>query len=87
MLLDEQSQKYLTINTMCGLFRYTRLAFGVANAPAVFQSAMETVLRGLKGVICFLDDILISSSTPEEHLKRLQLFKSATGPRIASTSQ
>ena len=74
MLLDEQSQTYLTINTMCGLFRYTRLAFGVANAPVMFQSAMDTVLRGLKGVICFLDDILISSSTPEEHLKRLELI-------------
>lgn len=71
MTLEEDSRKYLTINTHRGLFQYTRLPFGVASAPAIFQAAMEQVLQGLEGVVCFLDDMLISGRTESEHLARL----------------
>lgn len=33
--MEEESKKYLTINTHKGLFRYNRLLFGVASAPAI----------------------------------------------------
>ena len=32
---------------------------------------MNAILQGLPQVICYLDDILITGSTPEEHLKNL----------------
>ena len=35
--LDEESRKYVVINTHLGLFQYNRLPFGVASAPAIFQ--------------------------------------------------
>ena len=38
MLLDSGLEKYL-INTHLGLYQYTRLPFGVALAPAIFQRA------------------------------------------------
>ena len=56
--LDEDSKKYVTINTHRGLYRYTRLPFGVASVPALFQKSMDIVLQGLDGVICYLDDIM-----------------------------
>ena len=58
MLLDEESRQYVTINTHLGLYQYTRLPFGVASAPAMFQKAMDMILEGLPGVICYIDDIL-----------------------------
>ena len=58
MALDEDSSTLVTINTHRGLYQYTRLPFGVASAPAIFQRVMDTVLQGLPKVICYLDDIL-----------------------------
>jgi hypothetical protein len=70
--LDEDSRVYTTINTHRGLFRYNRLAFGISAAPGIFQRAMEQLLRGMQGVLCYLDDILISGATESEHLDRLK---------------
>ena len=43
-------------------------------AAAVFQKAMDAILQDLPKVICYLDDILITGSTVEEHLKNLAEF-------------
>ena len=69
--LAEESRKYLTINTHKGLYRYTRLPFGVASAPALFQKTMDIILAGIEGVICYIDDIMVTGKTEEEHLERL----------------
>ena len=60
LILDNSARQYLTINTHRGLYRYTRLPFGVASAPSIFQKTMDTILQGMDGVICYLDDILIT---------------------------
>ncbi len=69
--LEESSKPYLTINTHRGLYRYNRLPFGVASAPAIFQKTMDSILRGLPGVLCYIDDILITGSSEAEHLDTL----------------
>ena len=50
MVLDEDSRQFVTVNTHLGLYRYTRLPFGVASAPAIFQHTMDTILQGLNHV-------------------------------------
>ena len=55
LCLDEESQGLTTVNTHKGLYKYTRLPFGVASAPAMFQQVMDTVLQGLPNVICYLE--------------------------------
>ena len=44
--LDDASMPYVTVNTHQGLYQYTRLLFGVASAPAIFQRLMDTILQG-----------------------------------------
>lgn len=56
LAISERSQELLTINTHKGLFPYTRLAFGVASAPAIFQSNMDHILRDFYNVKCYFDD-------------------------------
>ncbi|XP_026322974.1 uncharacterized protein K02A2.6-like [Hyposmocoma kahamanoa] len=70
-VLDEESQKLTCINTHRGLFKYTRLVFGLASAPAIFQRAMECILSGMDGVLCLLDDVLVTGKDRTEHLERL----------------
>ena len=72
MKVAVDSQKYLTINTHMGLYRYLRLPFGIASAPAIWQKAMATVLQGCKGVVYYLDDILVTGATREEHTQNLK---------------
>ncbi|XP_033993597.1 uncharacterized protein K02A2.6-like [Trematomus bernacchii] len=72
ILMDDESKKYLTVNTHRGLFTYNRLPFGVASAPAIFQRTMEGLLRGIPFVAVYLDDILVSGVDEEDHLQNLE---------------
>ena len=69
--LDEQSQRYLVINTHRGLFKYKRLPFGISPAPALFQRIMGKILHSLKGTVFYLDDILVTGANDDEYLRNL----------------
>lgn len=66
--LDTESEQYLVVNTHKGLYKYHRLAYGVSTAPAIFQKTMDQILHGITNVVCFLDDILVTAPTMEEHI-------------------
>ena len=70
--LDDDSKKFLVINTHKGLYRVNRLPYGVASAPAIFQQTMDHLLPKLPGIVCFIDDILITGRTEKEHLSNLE---------------
>ena len=60
--------------TTMGLYQFTVLSFGLANAPSTFERLMENVLRGLQWVECllYMDDIIVPSKTVSEGLSRLE---------------
>ena len=76
--LDEASRKFVTVNTHRGLYEYTRLPFGVASAPALFQKTMDTILQGIPGVKCYIDDILVTGVNDQEHLAESRTSIGAT---------
>ena len=69
--LEEESKKFVTINTSRGLFQYNRLQFGVSSSPAIFQRVIDNVLQRIPYVCAYLDDILVTGRTDEEHLHNL----------------
>ena len=70
--LDDASKPMLTINTSKGLYQYQRLPFGVASATAILQRTMESILQGLPHTCVYLDDILVTGRTEQEHLHNLE---------------
>ena len=48
-----------------------RLPFRISSAPGIFQRFIKSLLKGIKGAVVYLDDILISVSIEAEHLKTL----------------
>ena len=70
--LDEEARKYTTINTHRGLYQYTRLPFGLALAPALFQRTIESLIADIPMCRPYLDDIIITGRDDAEHLANLQ---------------
>ena len=70
--IDEESQELTTINTHCGLYKYLRLPYSISSAVSLFQRTMDNLLKGLPGVTVFLDDILVTGKTSEEHVQNLR---------------
>ena len=69
-----KSRPYTAFVTHDGLYQCKRMSFGLVNAPSVFTRLMTRVLQGLNWEIClvYIDDVIIFSSTFEEHLSRLR---------------
>ena len=59
--------------TPFGLFEFLRMPFGLRNAGQTFQRFMDQVLRGLDFCFGYIDDLLIASRSPEEHVQHLRL--------------
>ena len=71
--MDKASHRYLVFTTHEGLYRINRLAFGQACAPAIFQSVIEQVLASIPRTQPYLDDIVVTGATPDEHFTSLSL--------------
>ena len=59
--------------TPVGLYEFKILPFRSTNAPAIFQGVMNRIFMLFIGkfVLVYLDDILIFSKSPEEHLTHM----------------
>lgn len=59
-----------------GSFEFTRMPFGLSNAPATFQRIMDDVLRDELWDFCvaYLDGLIIKSNSVEEHEKHLEII-------------
>lgn len=71
--LDHKDIPKTAFNTPFGHYEFLRMPFGLKNAPATFQRAMDSVLYGLQGERCFvyLDDIVVFASSLQEHEQKL----------------
>ncbi len=62
--MSEDTKEKTTFNYPFGKFQYTRMPFGLKNAPAVFQSVMEQVLKPVASVAQnYIDDVVVFSGS------------------------
>lgn len=64
--LCKESRDLTTFLTENGMYRFTRLMFGVNCAPEIFQREMTRILKDFDNIIVYIDDILIFAATLEE---------------------
>ena len=71
--VDVKDREKTAFTTPDGLFEFTRMPFGLCNAPATFQRLMDLVLAGLQWNNClvYLSDILIIGKAFDDHLHNL----------------
>ena len=72
--MAKESHQHTTFTAgSMGVYEFSRMLFGLCKAPATFQRLMQECLGELKltYMLIYLDDIIIFSWTPEEHLVRL----------------
>nr|VZH94975.1 unnamed protein product [Spirometra erinaceieuropaei] len=62
------------ITTPFGLFEFIRMPFGLRIAAQSFQRFIDEILRGLPVAYVYIDDILVTSSSAEEHASHLRLI-------------
>lgn len=69
-----QDQDKTAFITPFGTFRYTKMPFGLRNAPSTFQRLIDRFRSGLQNIsiLAYLDDLIILSSSFNEHLQDLQ---------------
>ncbi|MBW0536239.1 hypothetical protein O181_075954 [Austropuccinia psidii MF-1] len=77
------SMKFLRIICHMGKYEYTRMPFGIKNAPAHFQRMMDTIFQEeiLKGwMVVYIDDITIFSETWEDNVQYIDRVLSKCTP-------
>ncbi|KAL0202987.1 hypothetical protein M9458_001005, partial [Cirrhinus mrigala] len=70
----EKDKQKTAFCTPFGLFEYNRLPYGLSNGPSTFQRLMECIFsdESFQSVLLYLDDVIVFSSTVEQHLERLE---------------
>lgn len=60
------------VTTPFRLFEFLLMPFGLRNAAQTFQRFLDHVLQGLPFVYVYIDDVLVASANPTDHLLHLR---------------
>lgn len=72
LLLDQGTRELLAWSTHKDIFLVNRLSFDTKSASVIFQMKAENLLRDIKGVVVYIDDVFIIGKTKEKHLSNLR---------------
>jgi hypothetical protein len=74
VLMSPSDQLKTTFRTPWGTYAYRKMPFGLINAGATFQRAMDIAFRGLinHSVVVYLDDVTVYSKNKNDHLAHLR---------------
>ncbi|KAF2355750.1 Reverse transcriptase domain [Trinorchestia longiramus] len=69
--LKEEDIPKTAVITPFGLFEYTVMPFGLRNSGQTFQRYMDHITKEMDFLTCYVDDILIASTSEQEHKKHI----------------
>ena len=74
VVVDQQSRDLTAFLTPRGQYHFIRMPFGVSNAPSTYSRLVQKALGMLPPgfALGYLDDIIIHSQSPEEHVDHLR---------------
>ena len=82
--LDKSSKLKTAFNSPFGKYTYVKVPFGLSQGPAYFQELMTGILKDFSFAIAHLDDIIIFSKTPQEHLSHIRkVFKNLRSAKLS----
>ena len=75
MVLESQQYTAFMVGNL-GFYEFTRVPFGLCNAPKTFQYLMQNTLGELNLTYCviYLDDVIVFGCSEEEHLEHLRVM-------------
>ncbi|XP_024117849.2 uncharacterized protein K02A2.6, partial [Oryzias melastigma] len=74
--LAPESRPLTTFITHRGCYRFRKVPFGLSSAPEAFQKAMDSILCGMPGTVCYMDDVVVFAENEEQLEQRLrQIFQ------------
>ncbi|KAJ8015112.1 hypothetical protein DPEC_G00022770 [Dallia pectoralis] len=86
--LHPESRNLTAFITHTGLYRYTRMPFGLSSAPSCFQKIMSTILASCPGTVAYLDDIVVHGPDVDTHNVRLeQVFESLSRHHVTLNTE
>ena len=71
--LDKSSIPKIAFNSPFRKYKYVKVPFRLAQVPVYFQELMTDILKDFPFAIAYLDDIIIFSKTPQEHLSHIHM--------------
>ena len=76
ILVHEKDQDKTAFTTPWGTFQYAKMPFGLKNAGATFQRAMDISFANEKDVflVIYLDDLTVFSGSDDKNLHHLRVF-------------
>lgn len=78
--IKKEHRKYTAFSTQRNKFQWRVLPFGLKTSPAIFQRALNSILRNYKlqdFSVNYIDDVLVYSKTFEEHLEHVKAVMKA----------
>lgn len=79
ILIKESDREKTAFSINGAKYEFVRMPFGLKNAPSIFQRCIDDILREYIGKFAYvyIDDVLIYSSSPEEHMKHINIIVNA----------
>ena len=71
--LDKTSIPKTAFNSPFRKFEYMKVPFCLVQAPAYFQGLMTGILKDFNFTIPYIDNIIIFSKAPQEHLLHMRM--------------